>query len=113
MLSKATWDYISSLKTLTVDNSHHHWKLHHGFNAYLSQLPWETLDRPLQQDCLLYNVDSKGALHLLGVLHVVRIRTRSTSKTILYKYDAQHARLHVFRVPREQWSMVGLMAIST
>ena len=113
-MSAQAWDYISSPKTLTGDNSHYNWELHQGpLNSYLTHLPWHVLDSPLNRDCLMYNIDSRGALHLLGIFHVVRIRTRPHSMTLVYKYDSKHARLHVFRIPQERWAMTGLMTIST
>lgn len=114
MMSSETWDYISSPKKLTADNSHHNWELHKGpLNSDLSHLPWYALDRPLNMDCLMYNINSKGTLHLLGIFHVVCIQTRHKSMTVFYKYDSKHAQLHVFIIPQERWTLTGVMTIST
>lgn len=107
-ISNERWKYISTLKTTENCN----WNCHGGLNSFLSTLPWYTLDNPIHQDCLLYNVDSTGALHFLAIVYVVSIRTTATSRTILYKYDEKHARLHMYRICKERWGMVGLVSIN-
>jgi len=112
MLDK-TWKYISQLKQLSSDNSQHMWTFNNnGLNSFLSNLPWQALDRPVNCDALVYNVDSKGALHLLGIMYIVRIRTCATHRTIIYKYDQKHAKLHTFRVCNAMCSNVGIKRIA-
>ena len=109
MLSDEIWEYISTPKT--TENTF--WTASKGtLNSFLSQLPWYALDQPLQQDCLLYNIDSKGALHLLLLGYIVQIRTTAKARTIIYKHDKRHAALHMYRVMKERWSMVGIQTIT-
>jgi hypothetical protein len=107
-MDNKTWTSISTLKAPGTSQ----WESKPtGLNSFLSTLPWHALDNPIQQDCLLYNVDSAGTLHLLAIVYVIRLTTTPTSRTVLYKYDKQHARLHTYRVCKKRWSMVGIMEI--
>lgn len=114
--TKKEWKLISNLKSLyckcgtecvcTV----HKWVCSHGFNAFLTRLPWWTLDNPLTQDCLLYQSDSRGLL-LLCLMHVRRIRTTARHMTILYQTDRRHARLYTHHLPLTVCSRTGLMSV--
>lgn len=108
-VSNERLEYISTLKTTANCN----WNYNGGnVNSFLAKLPWYALDTPLQQDCLLYNMDSTGALHFLAIVYVVIIRTTAASMTVIYKYDQQHARLHTYRIRKERWGIVGLVSIN-
>lgn len=112
MFSNDEWRYISSLKSLTRDEYGRMWTASHRLNGFLAHLPWWAKDRRLDETCLLYQVDSKGELYILCILHVWRIQTTKTDMVIAYKTDARHACLEQYRVRKERWGHVGLMAIS-
>jgi len=113
MYSRKEWRYMEHLKSLSRDDYGHMWAATNHLNGFLTHLPWWTKDQKLEKTCLLYQVDSKGQLFLLCIMHVRRIRTSAHTMHILYTTDARHARLLCYRVPKWRWDRVGLMSISS
>ena len=111
MFSTKKWEYISNLKSLTRDEYGHMWSSENSLNGYLAHLPWWALDNKLNKTCLLYQVDSKGQLFLLCIMHIVHIKTHRLGYTIIYKNDKEHARLHTFRVNRMRLNRIGITTI--
>ena len=112
MFSRKEWCYIEKLKSLSCDDFGRMWKPTDNINGFLIHLPWWTKDKILDKTCLLYQVDSKGRLFLLCIMHVRKIKTSAESMLILYTTDARHARLEMWSVPKWRWGQVGLMTIS-
>lgn len=112
MFSRKEWRYIEHLKSLSRDDYGRMWKPTGNINGFLTHLPWWAKDRTLEKTCLLYQVDSKGQLFLLCIMHVRKIKTTSDSMLILYTTDARHARLEIWTVPKWRWGRLGLMSIS-
>lgn len=112
MFSRKEWRYIENLKSLSCDEHGRMWKATNDINGFLIHLPWWAKDNPLEKTCLLYQVDSKGQLFLLCIMHVRKIKTSNDSMLILYTTDARHARLEIWPVPKWRWGQVGLMTIS-
>ena len=111
MFTVKEWKYITSLKSLTCDEYGRAWTASDELNGFLSHLPWWAQDQRLDRTCLLYQVDSKGQLFFLCILHVCSIQTSSTGMTIQYKTDTRHACLEWYYVPKWRWGRVGLMTI--
>ena len=112
MFTRREWQYITSLKSLTRDEYGRMWTANNELNGVLLYLPWWAKDRIVDKTCLLYQVDSKGQLFILCIVHVWKIHTSADSMLISYKTDARHARLEQYVVPKGRWGHVGLMAIS-
>lgn len=112
MFTNREWRYITSLKSLTRDEYGRLWTATPDLNGFLLHLPWWAKDRVVDKTCLLYQVDSKGELFILNILHVWRIETGSHGMLIKYKSDARHARLEEYYVTKGRWGNVGLMTIS-
>lgn len=112
MFTNKEWRYIENLKSLSCDEHGRMWKATNNINGFLIHLPWWAKDNPLEKTCLLYQVDSKGQLFLLCIMHVRQIKTTVDSMLILYTTDARHARLEIWPVPKWRWGRVGLMTIS-
>jgi len=110
MFANKDWDHISNLKQLTRDNCGHLWKQDEKLNSVLVHLPWWAKDRSLDMWCLLYQLNSKGGLHILCIMYVLQIRTSAKCMSIWYKNDKRHARIKTFRVSKWRWNQVGLMA---
>ena len=104
--------YIENLKSLSCDEHGRMWKASGNINGFLIHLPWWAKDEILEKTCLLYQVDSKGQLFLLCLMHVRKIKTSVDSMLILYTTDARHARLEIYSVPKWRWGRMGLMTIS-
>jgi|TARA_B110000977_G_scaffold197430_1_gene279941 hypothetical protein len=104
---------ISSAAYLDVDSNGSRWNtLESDINSFIAHLPWWAFDSDLERDCLMFQVDSRGALQLLQILHVVRITTHPEKVSIWYKLDARHAKLEVCSVPKGRWRKVGLKSIN-
>ena len=112
MFSRKEWRYIENLKSLSCDEHGRMWKPTDDINGFLINLPWWAKDKILEKTCLLYQVDSKGQLFLLCIMHVRQIKTTADSMLILYTTDARHARLEIWTVPKWRWGRVCLMSIS-
>lgn len=112
MFSRKEWRYIENLKSLSYDEHGRGWKPTNNINGFLIHLPWWTKDNPLEKTCLSYQVDSKGQLFLLSIIHVRQIKTSTDSMQILYTTDARHARLEIWSVPKWRWGRIGLTSIS-
>lgn len=110
-MSDELWTRISTMKHLCSDDYGMRWKSTPMFNCFLTNLPWYVLDRNLNTNILLYQVESSGELHMLGILFLVRIRTFRSGFEILYKSDMRHARLETFHVPRWHLNRVGAISI--
>ena len=111
MFTTREWRYITSLKSLTRDEYGRMWAADCKLNGFLLYLPWWAKDRIVDKTCLLYQVDSKGQLFILCIVHVWKIQTSSKGMLIIYKTDARHARLEYHYVPKGHWGHVGLMTI--
>lgn len=104
---------IGSVARLDMDSNGVRWNtLDSDINAFIAHLPWWALDRDLGKDCLMFQVDSRGSLQLLQILHVVRITTQSDKVNIWYKLHAHHAKIEVCFVPKARWRKVGLKSIN-
>jgi len=112
MFTNHEWEYITSLKSLTRDEHGRGWTASDDLNGYLLYLPWWAKDRVVDKTCLLYQVDSKGQLFILCILHVWRIQTSARAMLIEYKTDARHAQLEHYHVPKGRWGHLGLRSIS-
>ena len=112
MFSRKEWRYIEHFKSLSRDDYGRMWEASNHINGFLIHLPWWAKDNKLEQTCQLYQVDSKGQLFLLCIMHVRKIKTSIDSISIIYTTDARHARLECYRVPKWRWGRVGLMSIS-
>jgi len=103
MFSKKEWHYIENLKSLSYDEHGRGWKATNNINGFLIHLPLWAKDNPLEKTCLSYQVDSKGQLFLLSIIHVRQIKTTT---------DARHVRLEIWSVPKWRWGRIGLRSIS-
>jgi hypothetical protein len=112
-MSEKEWRIVSNPKFLACDQHGFSCKADFKFNSFLGHLPWWALDRPLSHDCLLYQVDSNGALHLLQMINVYKIQTRLGGYTLLYKHDVRHAQLHLYTVPKARLFHIGLMSVKS
>ena len=113
VMSDKEWDIVSNPKYLSCDQHGFPCEFNCKINGFLSHLPWWTLDQDVGQDCLLYQVDSNGALYLLQIIHVYKIYSSLKGYTIYYKHDVRHAKLNVYFVPRARLSHIGLMSLKS
>ena len=113
IMTEQEWQIVSTPKYLTCDQHGNPWKVDARINSFLGHLPWWTLDRRLDQDCLVYQVDSNGAIHLLQLMNVYKIQTSLRCYTIMYKHDLRHAELHFYSVPKARLFQIGLMSLKT
>jgi len=81
-------------------------------NGYIGYLPWWALDREIEQDCLLYKVDSNGKMYFLQIIHVIKIKTGLKRDCIIYKIDSRHAKLELYYIPRGLRFKIGLKSMS-
>ena len=82
-----------------------------SLNGYIGKLPWWAFDRDLGQDCLLYQVDSTGKLHLLQIIHILKITTCLDRYVIRYKLDSRHARVHLHCVSYGLKNKLGIKSM--
>ena len=80
-------------------------------NGYIGKLPWWAFDRKIEQDCLLYKVDSNGKLYILQIIHVIKIRTGLNRDCIIYKIDSRHAKLKSYYIPHGLRFKIGLKSM--
>lgn len=80
-------------------------------NGYIGKLPWWAFDRDINQDCLLYQVDSTGKLYLLQIMHILKIKTRLNKYVITYKLDSRHAKVNIYCVPHGLRFNLGLKSM--
>lgn len=111
MLSSAQWEEIMTPKQLICDQHGQRWEADNEINCFMSRLPWWCLDRDLQRNCVLYQVDTNGALRLIQLIYICYIRTLSDKIVIVYKTDERHARLEHHFLPLAFVSKVGLMSV--
>lgn len=103
---------ISTPAFLTRDSNGTEWETNDmKLNGFLGHLPWWALDREIHQDCLLYQVGTKGALTLIQLIHVLKIKTKHSKYVISYKIDSRHAQIRMHRISTDQRFQVGLQAI--
>lgn len=110
-MSSAGRACIFTMKHLCCDDNGVQWKATAGFNCFLANLPWNVLDCEVNADVLLYQVETSGELHMLGIIFVVCIRTYQSGYEFVYKTDVHHARLETFYIPRWHLNHVGAMSI--
>ena len=71
-------DIIAKISTpafLSQDSNGFNWDTRDDtLNGYIGKLPWWAFDRDINQDCLLYQVDSTGKLYLLQIMHILKIK---------------------------------------
>lgn len=79
MFSIKEWCYIKNFKSLSCDEHGRSWKATNNINGFLIHLHLWAKDHPLEKTCLLYQVDSKGRLFLLSIMHVRQIKTTNDS----------------------------------
>jgi len=85
---------------LSTDSNGFGWDINdETLNGFVGNLPWWAFDKNINQDCLIYQVDSKGKLYLLQVMHILKITTMSNKYVITYKLDSRHAKIKLFCVP--------------
>lgn len=104
MFSIKEWCYIKNFKSLSCDEHGRSWKATNNINGFLIHLHLWAKDHPLEKTCLLYQVDSKGRLFLLSIMHVRQIKTTNDSILILYTADARHACLEIWSIPKWRWA---------
>lgn len=112
-MSEKEWQIVSNPKFLTCDQHGFPCEVDSKVNSFLGHLPWWTLDRPMDQDCLLYQVDANGSLHLLQIMNIYKIQTSLVGYTIIYKQDSRHAKLNTYSVPKARLFQIGLMSLKS
>ena len=85
MFSPKEWDEIIQPKFLLSDQHGRYWEVEHEINSFLRNLHWSNLDRPLEKYCILYQIDSNGALLILQIMFIVEILTQTSQYVIIYK----------------------------
>ena len=112
-MSEKEWQILSNPKYLTCDQHGFPCEVDSKINSFFGHLPLWTLDRPLNHDCVLYEVDANGALHLLQIMNICKIQTSLKGYTILYKHDSRHAKLNMYSVPKARLFHIGLMSLKS
>ena len=112
-MSEKEWQIVSNPKYLTCDQHGFPCEVDSKINSFLGHLPLWTLDRSLNHDCVLYEVDANGALHLLQIMNICKIQSSLKGYTILYKHDSRHAKLNMYSVPKARLFHIGLMSLKS
>lgn len=113
MFSTKEWAEIEQPKILLSDQHGQYWKVDHNINSSLRNLHWSNLDQPIEKYCILYQMDSNGALLILQIMFIVEIWTQPNQYVIIYKTDQRHARLEYYLVARGRLGHIGLCSVQT
>ncbi len=111
MYSKREWAEIVQPKILLSDQHGQYWGVDEKMNGFLRNVHWSHLDQPLKRYCILYQIDSNGALLILQIMFVVEIMTLSQRYVIVYKTDKRHALLEYYFVARGRLGHIGLCSV--
>ena len=111
MFSDKEWTEIVQPKFLLGDQHGQYWLADGKINGFLRRLHFQFLDQPVEKDCILYQIDSNGALLILQIMFVVEIRAQTGQYVIIYKTDQRHARLEHYLVTRGRLGHIGLCSV--
>ncbi len=108
-------DIVAKIGTpafLTQDSNGFKWDIRDDtLNGYIGKLPWWALDTNIDQDCLLYQVDSNGKLYILQMIHILKIITGTDKYIITYKLDSRHAKIDLYCVPHGLKFKLGIKSM--